>query len=291
MALSDAEADEIDAALQNWRQGDITLDAGLEFLYFGDLMRPHSPASQQTAAALAAAGEEIAGGPAPLLDEVAGLVVLSQTCDVIRRCRARPFVEVAPLIRLDADTVEAARRLKSPAFAYVPTVAPHGLVADLDRVMTVEKALMARWTRVPGWTTDDEVRAFAQALSRKRMRFAFPDDFVSAARRLQARLADKHNRDSDEGKHLRALREIRVRAAPSWDAEEVQINWWFIKDRDPSEVEVTAWGSFAEKWLTLFDWSGRFSADPPVVCRLEDMTARDYTESDLLDLDRLSAPQ
>lgn len=291
MALSEAEADEIDAALQNWRQGDITLDAGLEFLHFGDLTRPHSPASLQMAAALTEAGEALTADPAPLLDEVVGLVVLSQTCDVVRNCQNRPFIEVAPLVRLDADAVEAARRLKSPAFAYVPAVAQHGLVADLDRVMTVEKALVARWNRVPGWTTDEEIRTFAQALSRKRMRFAFPDDFVAAARKLQARLADKHNRDSDEGKHLRALSEIRVRAAPSWDADEVQISWWFIKAGDPTQVQAVAWNGFAESWVRLFDWSGRFKSDPPVVCRLEDMTARDYTESDLLDLDRLSVPR
>lgn len=288
MALSEAEADEIDASLQNWRQGDVTLDAGLEFLHFGDLSRPHSPASRQMAEAVAEAGDEIVSGATPLLEEVAGLVVLSQTCDVVRDCNSRPFIEVAPLIRVAADVVENARRLKLPALAYVSAMAEHGLVADLDRVMTVEKAVVAGWTRIPGWTKDDEIRAFAQALGRKRIRFAFPDDFVVAARRMQARLADKHNKDSDEGKHLRALKEIRVRAAPSWDAPEVQISWWFVKDEDPPDVKAMSWGPLAGAWTALFDWSGRFSTDPPVVCRMEDMTARDYVESDLLDLDRLS---
>ena len=42
--------------------------------------------------------------------------------------------------------------------------------------------------------------------------------------------------------------------------------------------------------LALFeqDEGGRFRLDAPIACRLEDMTARDYVDSDRLDLDRLS---
>ena len=153
--------------------------------------------------------------------------------------------------------------------------------------MTVEKALIAGWTRIPGWETDDEQRDFARALARKRSRFAFPDDFAAAARNLQEHLIDKHNRQIDEGAHLRALREIRVRAAPSWDDGEVQLSWWFIKEADPVDVQVD-WQRFLDQWLALFDHTGRFRLDPPIACRLEDMTAHDYVESDHLDLDRLS---
>ena len=153
--------------------------------------------------------------------------------------------------------------------------------------MTVEKALIAGWTRIPGWETDDEQRDFARALARKRSRLAFPDDFAAAARNLQEHLIDKHNRQIDEGAHLRALREIRVRAAPSWDDGEVQLSWWFIKEADPVDVQVD-WQRFLDQWLALFDHTGRFRLDPPIACRLEDMTAHDYVESDHLDLDRLS---
>ena len=133
------------------------------------------------------------------------------------------------------------------------------------------------------------MRDFARALARKRSRFAFPDDFVAAARNLQANLSGRHNRQTDEGAHLRALQEIRVRAAPSWDDGDVQLSWWFIKDADPVGVLVD-WSTFLDQWLALFDLTSRFRLDPPVVCRLEDMTARDYVESDRLDLDSLSVP-
>ena len=96
-----------------------------------------------------------------------------------------------------------------------------------------------------------------------------------------------HNRQTDEGAHLRTLREIRVRAAPSWDEGKVQLGWWFVKEADPADVQAD-WPTFLDQWLALFDQTGRFRLDLPIACRLEDMTARDYVESNHLDLDRLS---
>ena len=108
----------------------------------------------------------------------------------------------------------------------------------------------------------EELRVIALALSRKRSRFAFPDDFVAAAEALQRRLVDKHDKETNEGAHLRALREIRVRAAPSWDDAEVQLGWWFIKDADPADAEAD-WPTHMDQWLALFDQAGRFRLDPP----------------------------
>ena len=287
MPLAKEDERAIDEALRAWRQGDVSLDAGLEFLHFADLSRPHSAASRQVAEDMANNGEALEAGAMPVLDEVRGMVMLSQTCDVVRGCQERPFVEVAPLIEMPGREIEAIRRLKRPAFAYIPATAGECLVADLDRTMTVEKAVVAGWRRTPGWRTDDELRDFALALARKRSRFAFPDDFVAAAQALQRRFADKHDKETVEGAHLRALREIRVRAAPSWNEERIRLGWWFVKDSDPENVDAD-WPTFMDRWLDLFDQAGRFRLDPPIACRLEDMTARDYMESDRLDLDRLS---
>lgn len=279
-----ADQDVIDAALRHWRQGDVTLDAGLEFVYLADLSRPHSPGSID-------AVDTNVGTPldevVPVLEDVRGLAVLTQSCDVVRPCLVRPFVEVAPLVELGPDQLEDVRRLRRPRFAYCPATARDRLVADLDRTMTVEKAVLAGWTRTPGCTSDEQVREFALALGRKRSRVAFPDDFVGAAQRLQARIAAKHNRNTSEGAHLQALREIRVRAAPSWDHDPAHLTWWLIKDGDPKDTPL-AWADHADDWAALFDQSGRFRTETFVVCTLDDMTARDYSESDMLDFDRLS---
>ncbi len=225
----------------------------------------------------------------PVLDQVRGMVMLSQTCDVIGSCHARPFVEVAPLVEVPEPWMEGIPRLKRPAFAFVPATSAARLVADLDRCMTVEKAPVARWTRIHGWGSNEELRAFSQSLARKRSRFAFPDGFVAAASGLQAHMVARHNRQTDEGAHLRALRETRVRAAPSWDARQVWLNWWFVKDDDPQHVPAD-WPAHLDRWLDLFeqDEGGRFRLDAPIACRLEDVTARDYVDSDRLGLDRLS---
>lgn len=136
MPVSDEDAEKINAALQHWSQGDVVLDSDVEFLHLADLSRPLSPASNQVADSPADIGE-IQPGAAPILDQVAGLVMLTQTCDVVRDCRKRPFVEVAPLVQVTADELNDIRRLKRPAFAYVPATAADCLVADLDRTMTV----------------------------------------------------------------------------------------------------------------------------------------------------------
>lgn len=162
------------------------------------------------------------------------------------------------------------------------------LVADLDRVMTVEKAVVAEWERVPGCDTDEDIRRFALCLARKRARFAFPDDFTALAARLQRRLLEKHHKQSDEGRGLRALREIRVRAAPYWDAPEVELLFWFIRDGDQPNFEGMSWDTLLEHWLRLFPEAERFTSIDGVVVTLEDLTARDYVESDPLDLDHLS---
>ena len=278
-------ADAIDDKLRHWRQGDISLDAGLEFVHVFDLSCPHSPASIKVVGG--SGGVRRTAGVATVAEEVEGVAVLTQTCDIVRSCRNRPFVEIAPLVRLDDVAVEQVRRLKRPAFAYVASMAGEGLVADLDRVMTVEKAVVANWRRTSGWDTDAENRAFARAIARKRSRFAFPDDFVLAADRFRRRMMEKHNRKTVEGSHLRALREIRVRAKPSWDADVVGLTIWFIKDRDP-QGENPDWPDLVDSWSGLFDESGRFRVKAAVACRLEDITARDYVESDVLDLDSLS---
>ncbi len=291
MGLSAADEEATDELITVWRQGDVTLDGGLQFWHLADMSFPHSCASIQTAEKYAADGMEIEPGPTALFEEVAGLVVLSQTCDIVRSCRQRPFLEVAPLVPVDATMLEEIRRLKRPGFAYVPAMADRLMVADVDRTMTIEKALARGWTRIEGCRTDAERRDFALALSRKRSRFAFPDDFQEATTAFHKHLAEKASKQTDEGAHIDALSEIRVRAAPSWEADEVHLTFWFIKEADPEGAKTVDWPTWIDKWMKLIGNKGRFRLEQPTACRLEGMTARDYTDSDRLDLDRASVPR
>lgn len=275
-AASGERAADIDRALQAWRQGDCTLESQ----WFVHKIDPRNP--------LTPAGSTAAGQGAELAEQqVVGLAVVSQTCDIVRACQERPYLEVCPLVHVSPEILRQIERGRRPAYAFLPQLADRHLVVDLDRIMTVEKAMVLSWTRAPGCATDVEARAFAQALARKRARFAFPDDFTVWVKKLQSRLVDKHDRDSDEGRALRALREIRVQATPSWEDGEVAIMFFFIRHDDDSDFDGTAWSHFLDAWLKLVPASGRFTPDGQISA-LDELTAADYINSDPLDLDHLS---
>lgn len=278
LAPDSAEAKGIDAALQEWRQGDLALDEQW-FIHVGDPAEPLTDVS-------ADAGD---AGLQALTSEVAGLAVITQTCDVVRTCVTRPYVEVSPIVRVSADDLLTIQRGRRPALATLPALLASNSAVDLDRVMTVEKAIVARWKRTPGYTSDADGRAFAQALARKRVRFAFPDDFVDLARKLQARLTDKHEKNTDEGRGLRALREIRVQATPTWDANPVALLFWFVRQDDDADFKGKSWADLLHEWLKLVPKSGRFTEIDGQVVTLDEMTAADYVGSDPLDLDHLSS--
>lgn len=154
--------------------------------------------------------------------------------------------------------------------------------------MTIEKVVVAGWDRVAGWQTNAEARRLALALARKRARVAFPDDFVALATPLVSRMSSKHDKQSDEGRALRALREIRVRAEPSWDADAVKLAFWFIRDADNATFEGKRWDQFLEEWEKRIPKGGRFVDIQALVQTLDDLNAHEHIESDPLDLDHLS---
>lgn len=275
MAPTDRFSDfeEIDSALAHWAQGDCAL-GDYWFVFQIDSDRPLTedalPAAQEGASLAEAA--------------VKGLVVLTQTCDIVRSSKTRAFLEVCPLCEVELGELELIRRMKMPQYAYIEGVANLRLVADLDRVMTVEKSVVAGWIRVQGLLSDNQRTVFGEALGRKRSRFAFPDDFTSLVSKLRDRILGKHDKQSPEGAALRALREIRVQPSPSFDADEIRLTFRFIQHEDnPSDFSA-----HLEAWENLIPAKGRYLK--PYICltTLEDMTAKDYVESFLLDLSHLS---
>jgi len=269
----------IDATLRNWRQGDCALGKSW-FLFRLDVEAP------LTREAIEAAAQGVDAGEA----EVRGFMIATQTCDIVRSCIDRPYIEVCPLVEVDSESMKDIQRHRRPAYAYVPGVADQRLVADLDRVMTVEKAVLAKWSRTRGCWTDGDVRQLGLALARKRRRVAFPDDFVNFARPLVRRLRSKHAKRSTEGEALRNLREIRVRATPSWEDDKIEIMFYFIPN-DDSASRQRGWDVHLESWLDRLDASGRFVAVDGIIQSLDDLSARDYVESDPLDLDDLTLRQ
>lgn len=268
--LDDVQPDPIDTAMAKWRQGDCVVGREHWFVY----------RTLNSSAQTAELQEK----------EVAGQVVLTQTCDVVRSSHKRPYVTAAPLVPVSQNEMLQIERGQRPRYAFVGGVSGQRFVADLDRIMTVEKSVVTKWDRIPGCRTDDEIRAFANALARKYARFAFPNDFTSLVKRLQTRLLEKHDKSNDEGEALRALREIRIRAAPSWDADEIELTFWFIRDEESTSLNSNE-ETLLNSWLKLVPAAGRFKRVDGLIVSLDGLTATDYVESDRLDLDHLSMPQ
>jgi len=218
--------------------------------------------------------------------EVDGVVLLTQACDIVRTCTERAYVHVAPVQTVSEDEAAQVERGHHPQYVRIPAV-PR-LVADLDRITTIEKAVLAGWERTQGCSTDAERRGFARALARKDSRFAFPDDFGAAVAGLRARVLAKHDRDSPEGAALREhLLEIRVTAEPDWNAGAVTAFLTFVR-KDTPEAAALEWHQLIEKWLGLCEAKGRVVKIDGTVMTLREMTAQEYVDSDPLDLGHLS---
>lgn len=92
---------------------------------------------------------------------------------------------------------------------------------------------------------------------------------------------------TNEGLIIRNLLEIRVRAAPSWEAENVEVVFYFIKDGNTLDTN-TELDAVISNWMALLDKHGRFSLQQHRIRKLKDIRADEYLEADALDLDHLS---
>ena len=269
--------------LDDWRQGDCVIGEQW-FTYRFD---PQNPITDE--AQLQARDDATNSIDNDMTDsEVSGFMVVSQTCDIVRSWDKRPFLDVCPLVEADEDGMKDAMQGSCRRFAIVKGLEGTGFVADLDRVMTVEKAVALAWARTPGCSSDEERRKLAEAIANKFSRFAFPDDFHTIVRKLRDRIVDKAGKVSDEGLAVDGLREIRVTAAPSWDADQVKLTFWFIRKDEIPAFQKKGWDHWKSVWENLLVPAGRFVEISVLIQTLRQPTAKDYVESDRLDLGYLS---
>jgi hypothetical protein len=258
--------------LAKWRQGDFALGVG------GFLFGETSEAEPYDAHI----GD----------DDVAGLVVISQTCDVVRLSDDRRWVAVSPLVERDADYWSAIANGRYPSLVSLEHPPKEGMFVDLARIMSVAKPLLANWERREGFTTPERAIRFAGAIERKMGRFAFPDDFNDATKSFQERVRKRHNKpQSDLGKIYRSIDQLRFQASPHWDADAVEITLVAVLHpqalREASVEDVAAelrgqCGSTV--WPARLGWS-----DPPLLIgTADDLRGSDILNSQLADLEYLS---
>lgn len=276
-ALSVAD---VTSVLNTWQQGDILLGVNIPFVCFGHADLPVSEASRATAA-----GEDALLDV--LTDEI-GFAILSQTCDIVRSVEKRPYIELCPVVEVSPETMKDVLSGRTPRFAPLPAISEKRLVADLDRVMVVEKPVLGglpAQARVRGCPTDAEIRRFAEAVARKHSRFAFPDDFNAGMRRVAACINQKHGKKSPLGGFLQTVHDVRA-ACSNWNAAKPDVVLLFVFET-AAEIPVDA-DKHIDDLLSRFTVTGGFTRPRGQAVSYDTMSAARYRATDQLDFERLS---
>ncbi len=251
--------------LDEWRQGDISL-APIEL------------------PALVLDAGEIAW---QAIDAAHGVMLISQSCDIVRDVNQRPFVHVAALVPATDDEIGRAIRRETPSRIHLECVADRGFLIDLDITATVHKSVVANWERIPGCQTDDEQRRIAAALARFRQRFAFPDNFNAMVQPIRRWIESKRSKQSAQGNFVRAMHEVRVRC-DDWE-KPTELTFYAIVNRKPEEAETGDWAAAAK---TLEEKAAAVKGEYPQpefqIVRYDDLSAAEYLGTDRLDWEGLS---
>jgi hypothetical protein len=275
----------VDAKLVDWWQGDF-VEGGALF-HLADPARPLTELAEQALAQADESHEVIVTE-----DLTVGLVAITQTCDIRRPAARGPMVHFARLVEiLDDNASRQAREKKRPRFVHVPGRSDHSF-ADLEVVITVEKSVVAEWTRHAGCSTDAERRAFTDGVRRKWSRFAFPDDVVETLEPLVDEL-DKHDgKNTALGNAVRELEDIRLLALSGWSETPMDLVVYFILS--PATEELTMpiedWRKLVGGWIQKCKPVGDVRGVEWEVARFDEIDAYTYSLSDQLDTDNLSAP-
>lgn len=275
----------VDAKLASWRQGDFVLVDAWPSIHLADLTAPGSREAEQLADIRKAEGEAL--GLEVVTREFPGFMIVSQTCDIIRSCAQREFVELCPLVEVPGDKLPQILSGRMARYLYCSGLSGRPFAADLERVATIEKALLVQYNdqRINGAASHGESQRIATALGRKRSRAAFPDDFVAYVRPLHERIVKQHGKQSPEGTFLRAAREIRILPQPDWNSEQVEVIIFVLFekiDETPNDADLQL-----EALIKRLPGHTKYKAIGQIRS-LDQISAATYLASEALDLDSLS---
>ena len=224
-------------------------------------------------------------GDAEFID-VSGVVVLTQTCDLIRDSADRPHFHVAALVPANSDEIEQIRQFGRPRFVYVPQCASMGLVGDLDLVTSYTKSVLTGWTRLPAPAEADARRDFGYATGRHRSRVAFPDRWAAELDKLRSWLRSKSQKSSPEGIFASAIEQMRIVANDTDCPDEAEILCLI-----PASIAPVLRSEWAKVMIPKLENKIDPSWGCKVVFRLattSEITAAEYLNRLRLDFDALS---
>lgn len=161
------------------------------------------------------------GGDLERIPTPAGVVILSQTCDVVQRSKMRCLI--APvLVDPDASSLSSARKGQKPLHLYLESKAaePERCLADMELAVSVPKAdivgapLLARYVQE---ASSEQARSVAWRIGRAFSRFPFPDEVYPAFNKLRRQAQDKAGSEGNFGRVLDLVDDLRV-SADQWRA-------------------------------------------------------------------------
>jgi hypothetical protein len=159
------------------------------------------------------------------------VVLLTQTCDLQFTTADEHRCLIAPVMHVPEQFALEALRGRRPGFAGLPWA---GLtaVADLSRITTVERSVLIGAESRGCPATLRERLHFAETISRYLSRPALPDPVNDVLSPFVKRIAEKHDRESAEGRCAHKVSELRVEATPDIDHEEPALNVLMILEED-----------------------------------------------------------
>jgi len=163
-----------------------------------------------------------------VIDDV---VLLTQTCDLQSTTPNEHRCLVAPVVHMTEQFAYEALRGRRPGFAGLPWI-DLTAVADLSRITTVERSVLVGAISRGRPRTLQERLHFAETISRYLTRPALPDPINEVLSPFVKRIAEKHDRESAEGRCAHKVAELRVEATPDIDHEEPALNVLMILDED-----------------------------------------------------------
>lgn len=145
-----------------------------------------------------------------------GVVVISQTCDLVLKNRLT--VQVVPLETLSPEIASLARAGKMPQYVHLPELGDLEF-ANLEVVATFPKAGIAFFDRTPGVDPNLIGGAFGKLVGRRFSRFPFPDVLAKWFEPLKKHVSSKSlNSNSPECEFFGRVAQLRIESRNGWDS-------------------------------------------------------------------------
>jgi hypothetical protein len=174
-------------------------------------------------AASVAAAEGLTSGVIVVPHPVDDVVLLTQTCDLQFTTVEEHRCLVAPVLRVSKQKAHEALRGRRPGLAGLPWF-NDGSVADLSRITTIERSMLLGASSRGRPRTPHKQFQFAEAVTRYLTRPALPDSVNEVLAPFVKRVAEKHDRQSAEGRCAYMVSDMRLEAMPDLDHEAPALN-------------------------------------------------------------------